>query len=337
MRVTELFEQDANLRDEILKVAPRNLAAMASGEAPILYRGMGVDFHRSVGVYRGLTGYHIAARRERRDSKTGLGMLMNYVDTAAAWKKFPKRGLSMSTTPVASHAEIFAPGGVGIIIPFDNVTAFGETPSDFNMRQLGRDRITTRMREASVIILDARRIASRAQAAIHSMDDVSPAKQIAALLAVIRLLAGLDIADRKFSSADDVQLDPNRIQILSDAIAAIVRGMRDPVIIAGTVPGQGGPAPILNVIDLIAELIDTCEDFTKVFGPSLADWFTENITPAKFEAKVHRNITTLAPPTESPGEVWFSGDSILIIADRNVGLSNPATARKLLAQLKAAS
>jgi hypothetical protein len=112
-----------------------NLEKMASGDAPVLYRGMeGVTI-----ISTDYAKYGVFERRTSpRESKTGNNMILNWVSGSPTWSGVPKRQLSSSCTLSKSATKrVFGPEYV--VVPFDDVRQYAWMPSDFNYTALDLD------------------------------------------------------------------------------------------------------------------------------------------------------------------------------------------------------
>lgn len=146
MKLSELktlVESEGNELADILNTnCAKNVQQIISGTAPILWRGVDATSQGNVTVTTQSNRkfdvkFSVVPRRTTsRNSQSYSPLVMKWIDSHSAWGDFPKRGLSNICSTSYAVAEGFGPANV--VIPFDNVQAYGMSSEDINMTDLGK-------------------------------------------------------------------------------------------------------------------------------------------------------------------------------------------------------
>jgi len=274
MKLHELFEDqngDQDLIDILRKHCPNNLKAMASGRAPMLWRGMNWDASIETPKYKCDT---VSTQKTKRESKTGSNLIMSFFSTNKDWvESTVNRSLSTSTSCSYDYASQFS-GPTWLVIPFDNVKRFSYTYTDLNLVDVN---------DTSLIDLN------------HQMKDISNAIEgfrhwnYDKLDKDIARIAHADIFDYDIGShhysTEEIKEFSNQLE----KIFVLLKNTKKRKTLAVT--------DAATFKDMEEEMNDS----------SMYRWMLNELSPSALGIKTFNSITQI-PNHVKKAEVWFDGD-----------------------------
>lgn len=281
MKIRELFEGKKSSKlafNQQLGPYKKNAAAIASGKAPALWRGM--DVFGWATIPEGQVEFiAMPERASGRESKTGSNFLIDYVSKSPDWAKIPDRQFSVSCATTRDVADMFG-DDPWLIIPADSVSKYAQCPTDFN--------------EAYPSGIDR-----------PLMELLGQIESIRLRGAVLRMEAGVDEEMREILSRDIFSVDGatqhrytmSDIQELSDALDEMN------MYFASSTAGHAGK---VGALMRSAESID---EFTR--EESLMRFLKTQVNPTAMKIKSHARLTSIKRgPREE--EIWFRGPFMAI-------------------------
>lgn len=289
MKVAELLENvDATtvkLVAAINRICPRNFRRLAEGNAVPLYRGL----QWSAGPSKaGIFEYAVMSKRtEPRQSKTDSNVFMSYVDSALEWKGYPKRALSVPTTPDFQIAMQHGSNDVYLVIPADNVNLFAYAPDDFNKMPIGGSSLLS----LSVAVAELTSCISTLFSKI-GRDKSGYPEQLVDLVSH-PAAEYLDTSDRYFTLAEIAELSD-----LITKVMDILKGVSDKAL----------NSEAYGFIDLE---MDVFKD--EIGEMSLFDFLKKHVNPSEMQVRIAHDYAEIpGSQMADESEVWFIGDHLLL-------------------------
>lgn len=283
MKVRELFEVEEKKPKliELLRLhCPRNLEAIAKGEAPLIFRGTEQKSNKYQDIkYGDIKWLYSSVRTKPRKSLTGFNLFLSYVSQAPDWKRAPNRAYSSSCTDDLKMSMKFEGSGDSyVVIPVDTVNNFAVTREDFNlMTPTGSSR--NLMAIANII------------EAIRSAPEYVSTRDVNIDPALKQLLSN-KILERDSEKAFSMK----NIEELSKAIAEICEYM--------------GTSDKKRDVNGVLRLRDDCEYLETALGTTnILEWMKKKITIEDLGVKIFSDFKDVKMKGTAP-EIWFVGDWI---------------------------
>lgn len=257
----------------------------------ILYRGMRTEDKFKVSAVGDTTLYEYPARKEPRMSKIGMNV---FLDLGSAWEGFPNRRMSAFATQKAKHATMF--GKVGVIIPADNVSVFGYSPTDFNESKGKSAPAQHRKQIEGVIgyVHDVLRAITMAIANIEPKENEFRLRLLDALTDYgVEELEGIAVYRMNFGK---------KVMKIAELVDWSIRYQDKLRKMEGDTNGYA--EGLLNYIQNLKEKL--AEE--KI--PSVVDLF-KSVSPEKYKAKAYTSLTQI-PARDTASETWFEGDFLFV-------------------------